>query len=300
MIVVAKRGSIWEFLVLTVAALCFQCPPPLLAQETGFSLDGGKPTLRLGTRAGPILIELDPEAAPSAVKKLIQLAEGPVFASELTADSLLEKLPGYYDGLLFDQALKHHFLKTALRPPAGAMLIRMEIDADSLGLDQRVVEKTAEAMEIWQREIIPYWRSQGRAEHPLLKKWLEEWSRTHRADFLLGISRKSINEVLGFHYKTGLISIPVRRGTVSLQPFNTKWATPALCIHLNDRPDQDGRLMVVGKVVKGLENVEKISEGRLIPARSAGFRLVTPIRIDSVTLECRPSDSTEPKQDGGK
>jgi len=67
--------------------------------------DGRKPTLSHKTRVGDIVIELDPDAAPDAMGKKLNLAEGPAFSPASAHNSLYANQPGYYDGFIFDRAL---------------------------------------------------------------------------------------------------------------------------------------------------------------------------------------------------
>lgn len=249
----------------------------------------------LETYDGSIEIEVFPEVAPEAVAQLLRLVEGPIYRDDFIASGPERDPAGYFDGLLFGYALPGTEIATSIRPPGAAILIRMQIDATALGLEDRRVESSAEAMDVWQHEILPYDTSiHGRKERPgLLGEWMAEWQETMRPDFLLGATQKEINEALGYMYQSGLPSLPVRRGSVGLRRISKEWSTPALIIALTDRPELDGRRMIIGEVTTGLEIVEHISRRRLTPTKSESNRPLVPVRITDGHLECRSASEAE-------
>lgn len=264
-----------------------RCPPP------------GVPHLVLETAAGRIDIELLPAAAPRAVARLIRLADGPVFDPEIAFDAREGDPVGYYDGLELDLAYPHSSLSTALRPPAGSVLIPTTIDAAALGLDERRIESGADANRVWQFELFPYQADIPSDDelHPRMRRWLGRWGETKNADFLVGASRQEIDEALGYEFVDGLESRPNTRGAVALAPYDRTRSTPRLVILLADAPQFDGRRMVVGRVVSGLDVADEISARPLIPAKPVKNRPVVPVRIERAGIECRPPAS---EGDGSK
>ncbi len=253
------------------------------------TIDGQHPHIVLVTQEGTIVIELFPQAAPSAVASLIRLVEGPIFLPDLTVNSRVGDEVGYYDGLVFDKATRGGFITTALRPPLRAILIETEIDADAVGLDQRKITKREDAMFVWQHELLPYQTNlpDDSLVPPMLTGWLQTWSETFDPEFLMGVSRKEINEALGYSYRSGLDSRPVTRGAVSLEPASPQWSTPRLTIALKSISSQDGRRMVIGRVAEGLDIADRISTGRMSPAKAVQFRPLVPVRIFKASVECR-------------
>ncbi len=245
----------------------------------------------LNTYDGAIEIEVFPEVAPAAVKQLFRLVEGPIFRDEFTAAGPEREPAGYFDGTFFDHALAGHEIATSIRPPGSGILIPMQIDATALGLDDRRLESASTAMEIWQNEILPYEGSiHGRKPPPgLLGEWMAQWRETMRPDFLVGASQKDINEALGYVYQQGLPSLPVRRGSVGLRRISKEWSTPALIIELIDRPNLDGRRMIIGRVISDIEMIDRISRRRLTPTKSESRRPLNPVRILDGHVECRPA-----------
>lgn len=258
--------------------------------DVAFCAPPQRSVIVLNTYDGAIEIEVFPEAAPVAVNQLLRLVEGPIFRDEFTTAGPDRELVGYFDGLFFDHARRGHEVGTSIRSPSSSMLIRMQMDATALGLEDRRVESSSDAMEIWQNEIVPYEGSiHGRKDPPgLLGEWMTEWKETMRPDFLVGASRKDINEALGYVYETGLPSLPVRRGAVGLRRISKEWTTPAIIIALNDRPDLDGRRMIIGNLISDIEIVDQISRRRLTPTKSERNRPLNPTPILDGRVECRP------------
>jgi len=249
------------------------------------------PHLVLATGEGRIVIELLQSATPDAVDRLIRLVDGPVFHPGIVADHSSADAAGYYDGLVFDLAYPRSSLATSMRPPADSILIQTQIDAEALGLDRRFIETGAESSHVWQFELFPHQAGLSSDDqlHPQMKEWLTLWGERHSADFLIGVSRKQINEALGYEYVAGLNSQKNTRGAVALDPFDATRSTPRLVIVLADAPQYDGRRMVVGRVVSGLEIADAISSRPLIPAKAFKNRPMVPVQIHDSIVECRPS-----------
>lgn len=258
--------------------------------STDHCSDGDSIRLTLETNEGSIVIDLDPKAAPDAVAMIAALARGPVFNPQFITERGDGNSVGYYDGLFFDRALPGAEIATEIRQPRYAIQLPFQIDAEALGLDLRTIDTYSDAMNVWQHEILPYEGSiHGREDpHPILAGWLAEWREEMEPDFLVGASQLDINLAVGYRYTSGLPSIPVRRGTVALRSSTRRSATPALAIVLRDRPDQDGRRMVVGRVVEGLELAEVWSRRQLTPTKRHSNRPLDPVRVISSHIACVP------------
>jgi cyclophilin family peptidyl-prolyl cis-trans isomerase len=252
----------------------------------------GRPHLVMTTGMGKIEIELFEDAAPNTVRRLRELVRGPVFNTDLMDREERAAEVGYYDGLVFDFIKKHNRIVTSERPPGGLVRFPKEIDAAALGLDLDKVEDEGEAVNVIQREILKKYRdTKRRGERTKqLEAWVERWKETYSGDFLVGVSRKEINEALGYEYQEGLASRPVKKGAVVLKPVSARAASPRLILVLADMPQKTGRWMVVGHVVRGLEVADEIS---LQPLTTPGhikprhFTPLSPVVIESVEFVCK-------------
>jgi len=208
--------------------------------------------LRMVLDEGEIVIALDREAAPDTIRTILELAE-----PESQPDG---EARGYYDGLALDYTWPHIELGTGVRS-GEAVLIPQEIDAASLGLDSEKIADGKTAMNLWQFEFAKAnnrWKTEGHRPERF-EEWLGIFNETGSVDFLMDVPIEEINEVLGYRYVTGLESLLARKGSVYLKPVSTVDNSPALRILLTDRPQLDGRVTVVGRVVKGLDLAEQLS-----------------------------------------
>lgn len=257
--------------------------------------DCPEPVLSLATEFGLIAISLDTEAAPEGVAAIVRLARGPLYNPALTSAAGDEI--GYYDGLELDSVNPTIEVATAIRAPRDLFVIETAIDATALGLDDDRIADAATAMEVLQRELLPeHTRNKKRGRlHPRLAEWLEVWFASYDPSFLVGVSRREINEALGYAYRPGLPSKPVVRGSVALRPASPTQATPALSILLTDLPERTGRWMVVGSVTTGLDVAEEISRRPLLGDRAQKLmRPIQPVVVQSATVACRARlESTE-------
>ena len=222
---------------------------------------GARPHLILNTRVGSITIELFEDAAPQTVKRLIKMARGPIFNPQLTSSSSGNPGVGYFDGLGFSMTKPHLEISITSRLPESQFEFPAEIDADALGLDQQLIADAGEAMDIAQMELYPAHRKLKKRGGTTgkLRAWLDQLTQDGNADFLVGISRKEINEALGYRYRDGLVSRPAVRGMVALRPLSKTTAGGSLTILLADHPQRTGRWMIVGRIVDGLSVAEEIS-----------------------------------------
>lgn len=280
---------------LTIPSSAEQPPETVTACGPGQQLQ-----LLLTTDAGDLVVALDEEAAPEAVASLIRLAEGPLFASDLGASDPEGGPVGYFDGLEFDYVLPGSEVATAIRPPTSAIRIPTQVDGRALGLDERLIEDRREAMRVWQRELLPYEGAiHGRREPPaILAEWMDVWRETMAPDFLISASQLEVNQALGYTYQDGLPSIPVRRGAVGLRTLSKEWSTPSLAVMLRDRPELDGRMMMIGHLVEGLDLADAMSRAQLTPVKRRSKRPLDPVRIISSRVRCAepPEDDPNPKE----
>lgn len=229
------------------------------------------------------------------MRGLVRLVQEPIFDREAGAGQ--EKAPtagGYYDGLTFVTTRPHFEIVTGARPTGDPVEFELEIDAAALGLDRRLIESAAQGMDIAQRELAPAYKARLRSGEiePRLADWMERLHTRHDAAFLVGVSRVEINQALGYRYKNGLASRPALRGALLLRPLSPRKAGARLSILLADQPDLDGKAVVVGQVVAGLDTAQAISTAPLADPGLVQQRHqpVAPVTIERIRLDCRPID----------
>lgn len=237
----------------------------------------GRPHLRIRTDVGAITVELFEGAAPRSLGEL--------------SDSIREGR--LYSGATFGYTRPHQEirLRTASDAGTGSTSIPTQLDAVALGLDRDRVKSRGEAMNVLQRELLEAFAKNGKRVETgsLLASWLGTWYRTRDPGFLVGASRQTINEALGYRYESGLDSRRPVRGTVALEPASPTRSTPNLSFLLSDMASRNGRWMVVGRVTQGLDIVEAISlRPRAAGMRGyKGFEPAAPVAVASMDLRCR-------------
>ncbi|MFQ5486541.1 MAG: peptidylprolyl isomerase [Desulfobacterales bacterium] len=267
---------------------------PVQAVDTGSVCvnESLKPYLMIATDEGAIEIELFERAAHKTVRRLIALVEGPIFNQDLIDNKDDTQPIGFYDGLTFDYIKPHLEISTSERNPAGMFQFETEIDADALGLNRKVIKNRADAMSVMQRELLAAYRKvkkRGKASAQLAL-WIKKFQESYNPDFLIGVSRKKINQALGYVYKKGLESKPVVKGSVSLRPVSPRISSARLTIILEDWPERTGRWMVIGHVAKGLDLADSFSVQPLVTASHIKPRSLTPlypVRIKTIKWSCR-------------
>jgi len=234
-----------------------------------FVLSENDPLLHLKTEKGLITIRLYKRVAPKAVEKLTGLIK----------TKKNGKSP--YDQLKIVYTNPHIEIRTAIPKGLEKIKFSKELNADSLGLDKKIVKTSAEAMDIWQFKLLKFFtkhKKDGKLS-PQLKKWLSIWDKQMNANFLIGVSAKEINEAMNYHYSNDVVSIPVSKGTVLLKSFSTMESSPSLVIALADIPERTGKWVVIGRVTDGLEIAEKISVLPNSGMKAPRYVPVNPIKI---------------------
>ncbi len=228
--------------------------------------------LVMSTAAGEIVIELFEDAAPQAVRELVELVRASAF-----------------DGIEFDHCLPSQELRTSFTPALEDVELPIQISAEALGLDQATIEDTAEAMAVLQNELLAanqVAKKTGKT-NKTLQGWMNQWYASYSAAFLVGVSRLEINRALGYVYEPGLASRSVETGAVALVPTTPRECSARFSIALTEMSGRNGRWMVVGRVVAGLDVAETISKGPLTPDKALKYRPLQPVEIETIEVRCR-------------
>ena len=277
----ALRRALLIIPVLIVALTSVFAEPPSPSVE---SAGGNQTGLRMVLDEGEIVIALDHAAAPDTIRTILALIEP---KSQVEGDA-----GGYYDGLTLSHTWPHIEIGTGVRQDE-TVVIPQEIDAASLGLDTEQITKSSTAMNLWQfdfAEANERWKAEG-SRPKQFEEWFEIFVDTNSVDFLMKVSKQEINEVLGYRYVSDRRSLRARRGYVYLKPQSKTENSPALRILLTDRPQLDGRVTVIGRVVKGLELAEQLSVCELKTFRNRPiYEPIDPV----VIRRAEPIELTEP------
>jgi cyclophilin family peptidyl-prolyl cis-trans isomerase len=235
-------GSTALLLLLTLSTAA-------LAAETG------PRRVRIVTSAGPFTVELDAERAPETVRRFLARAAS-------------------YEGLALCESRPHGFfvfgcspdmppLGMKPSPPPGEPPVPDEIDAEAMGLGDRIIARS-ERDWLWQQEILPRERSLVEAERPVppgLRALAEAARREGTAAFarLDGMSRKAYLEAIGYRFVPGASSAKFEKGALASANYWPGEADSRFLVALGELPERDGRATIFGRVVDGWGTLESIA-----------------------------------------
>ena len=247
------------------------------------------PVALMKTSHGDVQIELFSGEAPKTVKNFIELAEG---KKEWTDPVSRKKVKRpLYDGLVFHRVIKNFMVQGGC--PAGTgksnpgFSFEDEINATSLGLHKEMVfdaktQNTHPSLALrsqtdFQRFVMS----------PLLKKMkinskeefgkrLEEVDKRMR-----NLTLKECFENQGYKYDDKLKSRPPNKGVIAMANMGPNTNGSQFFINLVDTPWLTGKHTVFGKVIEGMDVVEKIGGVKVGP----GSKPVEDVKIISIRLQ---------------
>jgi len=226
-----------------------------------------KPVCVIKTSSGDIRIELFPAEAPETVENFIALAEG---RKEYTDPNTRAKVKKpFYDNLIFHRVIKDFMIQGGCPLGTGSgspgYVFADEINATALGLDKIKVMQPDGAenpfLAIRTREdffrlvVMPLARKMGVASQEQFQARIQEIQQK-----LSELSLKDCYENLGYRYTDKLQSTPPVRGVIAMANSGPDTNGSQFFINLVDTPWLTGKHTVFGKVIQGMEVVDKIAE----------------------------------------
>jgi len=261
---------------------------PVFAQETASPEEPAppaRPVAVIKTSAGEIHVELFEEEAPKTVANFLGLAEGTKeFADPETNEKV--KRP-FYDGLIFHRVIKGFMIQGGcpLGTGSGSPGYRFEdeINAKALGLDDEkaFVEGKGPHRSLgirdrtqFQRTLIgPLIRKMDIKSQDELDKRMAEVQKA-----LKELSLMDAYENLGYQYDDSRPSHAPKRGVIAMANSGPNTNGSQFFINLVDTPHLAGKHTVFGKVVQGMDVVDKIAEVKV----GQGSRPVEDVKILSI------------------
>ncbi|MBI1725493.1 MAG: peptidylprolyl isomerase [Candidatus Tectomicrobia bacterium] len=264
----------------------------LLAAGTGFAQDlkvedPAHPVVILKTGQGDIYIELFSKEAPKTVANFVELAEG---RKEFTDPKTGKKAKRpFYDGLTFHRVIKDFMIQGGDPNGNGSggpgYQFEDEINADALGLGKlTAVEKDGSLHphllvrgqeDFNQMILIPLLRKMKVANQEEFEKRKEDIQKQ-----LNSLTLKGAYENMGYSYSPSLKSRAPAKGVIAMANAGPNTNGYQFFISLADTPWLTGKHTVFGKVVKGMEVVEKIGQA----AVGAGAKPAQEVKILSIRL----------------
>jgi peptidyl-prolyl cis-trans isomerase A (cyclophilin A) len=225
------------------------------------------PVCTIKTSMGDIFVELFAKDAPNTVENFIALAEG---KKEYTSPVKNSKVKNhFYDNLIFHRVIKNFMIQGGCPLGNGrsgpGYTFKDEINAKSLGLDKIKVMQPdggvhqhllVRSQQDFSRVIVmPLARKMGIKSQQEFQKQQQEIQQK-----ISKLTLKECYENLGYEYNDGLKSHVPKRGVIAMANSGPNTNGSQFFINLIDTPWLTGKHTVFGKVVKGMEVVDKIGE----------------------------------------
>jgi peptidyl-prolyl cis-trans isomerase A (cyclophilin A) len=252
---------------------------------TGEKKQKENPVYVIQTTLGDIEVELFQSEAPKTVANFIGLAEGTKEFEDVKTGKKVKR--PYYNGLIFHRVIKNFMIQGGCPLGNGrggpGYTFADEIDATALGLDKIKAfgpKKGAHrflmirSQEDYQRNIlIPLYRAMNinsKEEFDQRKKEVET-----RLDSL---TLKEAYENMGYVYSENGSEHPPVRGSLAMANAGPNTNGSQFFINLVDTDWLTGKHTVFGKVVKGMDVVDKIGAVNV----DSGQKPVMDVKIISV------------------
>jgi len=250
--------------ILFALLLCLNLTPatPLTAAE-----NQKNPVYVIKTSSGDILLELFAKETPETVKNFIALAEGRKEYTDPKTKAKMKK--NFYDNLIFHRVIKDFMIQGGCPQGDGTggpgYTFSDEINAIALGLDKikavqpdgtvhpSLLVRTQE--DFYRIVISPLVLKMGIISQQQYQDRLKEIQQK-----VSELTLKDCYENLGYRYNEALKSTPPLRGVIAMANTGPNSNGSQFFINLVDTPWLAGKHTVFGKVVQGMEVVDKIAE----------------------------------------
>ncbi len=271
--------TLFALLFLFLSAL------PAAAQE-----NPANPVAIVKTNNGDIHLKLFPKEAPKTVANFIGLAEG---TKEFTDSKTGRKVKRpYYDGLIFHRILKGFMIQGGDPEGSGrggpGYAFEDEINATRLGLDKLMAFEAGGQLHLYLQMVVrsqddlyrliisPLFSRMGIRSQEDLDKRRDEVQKNMKA-----LTLKKAYENMGYRYSESRPSRPPTKSVIAMANAGPNTNGSQFFINLGDTPHLAGKHTVFGKVVKGVEVVEKIGEAET----DASEKPLQEVRIISIRLQ---------------
>jgi cyclophilin family peptidyl-prolyl cis-trans isomerase len=258
--------------LLTVLMLSGSCLAAAdLATATAAMENASNPLMLMRTSRGDIYLELFPQSAPRNVANFIALAEARVPLFDISTTTTVT--PFYYDGLNFHRILRNYLVQAgaprAPNAPVPEYLVEDEINARQFGLHEQKVLDPFGKPHPWlnladnadfQREIlVPLYRVMGISSPEAV-----EARQFEIHDALKAMTLRQAYENQGYRYNERLVSREPLRGSVAMAGTAANTNAAEFFITLVDAPWLAGKATIIGRVVEGMEIVDRIDQSAVL------------------------------------
>jgi cyclophilin family peptidyl-prolyl cis-trans isomerase len=248
-----------------------------------------RPVIVIKTSMGEIRAELFADQAPETVRNFIDLAEGRKEFTDVRTGQKVKR--PFFDGLVFHRVIANFMIQGGCPKGDGSSGpgygFEDEINARSLGLDKE---------KVMQGQRPHPWLGVDNVRHPqfhrmILSPLFEEMGIESQQDLeaeyaefqkaLSSLTLRQAYERLGYRYRDDLpASSRPRRGVLAMANAGPNTNGSQFFINLVDTPWLTGKHTVFGRVIAGMEVVDKIGAVEV----GAGARPKRRIFIESIRL----------------
>jgi len=222
------------------------------------------PICLIKTSFGTIHVELFIEEAPRTVKNFIRLAEGKEEDGKPEKERVKKH---FYDNLIFHRVIKDFMIQGGCPKGNGTggpgYAFKDEINANSLGLDKiNAVQSDGRPHryllirnqgDFSRKVLMPLARKLGIRSQEAFQQRNKEIEKA-----LSELTLKECYENLGYRYNDNLKSHALKRGVLAMANSGPNTNGSQFFINLVDTPWLTGKHTVFGKVVMGMDIVDKI------------------------------------------
>ena len=223
------------------------------------------PVCLIRTSMGDITVELFIKDAPKTVENFISLAEGKKKVTDPKTNLKIKK--PFYDNMIFHRVIKGFMIQSGCPNGDGSggpgYQFEDEINATDLDLDKMPVMNPVEGPhpflgirsneEFFIKVIRPIAIQLGIKDEKEYKKRLDEIQK-----IITEMSLKECYENNGYNYNDNLKSHPPDRGVIAMANRGPNTNGSQFFINLVDTDWLAGKHTVFGRVIKGMDVVDKI------------------------------------------
>jgi len=242
-----------------------------LATATAAMDNPANPLMLMRTSRGDIYLELYPESAPRNVANFIALAEARVPLFDISTASTVT--PHYYDGMVFHRILRNYLVQAgaprSATSPVPEYLVEDEINARQFGLhEEKVLDafgkphpwlNLADNADFQEQILVPLYRRLGISSPAAV-----EARQYEIHDVLRTMTLRQAWENQGYRYNERLASRAPVRGSLAMAGSAPNTNAAEFFITLVDAPWLAGTTTVIGRVVEGMEIVDRIDQAAVL------------------------------------
>ena len=274
-----------------LSAAVLLCVSSVCAAQQPATSPKPNPLCLIKTSLGDVTVELFAMEAPKTVENFVGLAQG---TREFTDPATKQKVKRpFYDGLIFHRVIKGFMIQGGCPTGNGkggpGYRFEDEISADALGLHKaKALQPDGRAhphlavgsQRDFQRKVVmPLATKMGiRSQAQMQAREKEVRQR------LSQLTVKDCYENLGYRYNDKLKSHAPKRGVLAMANSGPNTNGSQFFINLADTPWLTGKHTVFGRVVKGMEIVDKIGA----VAVGQGHKPLKDVKVVSIRLLPQP------------